>query len=446
MATPSSFHQSAPLIAADDGYVYRGQEIMPLPPKEQAVLHLLIRSSPAVVSKDAFAEQVWPELGMSDESLTRCIHRLRQVLREVGEAGRAGEDIRIESLYGRGYRLVHPENSRQAPAASGHRRLLSAAQGSPQLTEALMFARNLYLQRTPASLAQAGKILRETIAQAPDYAPARVALAECLAGGNSWGIATEISLIDEGLRHLDIAGQCTPDVAGLHSARAYLLDRAWRFRESRTAFQQALRDNPQDADTNFHYGWHLLATGQAEAARVALRQAVSLHPYSVLLRVTLARAHAHAGAAHAALQEAQAACELSPGNDMAELYLLAFRAFLQPGKGLLDRAWTLALSPSAMTLAPSILSYVLARAGEEDEALQIIAICTSCSGGNACVNAMHAASLLALNRHEQAMELAWRAANARCGLLPVLLHDPANASLRQHPDYASLYQQVFDDM
>ncbi|WP_229751149.1 winged helix-turn-helix domain-containing protein [Undibacterium terreum] len=442
----SSPHKSAALIAGDDGYVYLGQEILALPPKEQAVLHLLLSSSPSVVSKDSFAERVWPEHGMSDESLTRCIHRLRQILRDIGEPAK---DIRIESSYGRGYRLELPQSPSKASAASGHQRLLSAAQGSPQLTEALMFARNLYLQRTPASLAQAGKILRETIEQAPGYAPARVALAECLAGGNSWGVATEINLIQEGLQHLDTAEQFAPEVAGLHSARAYLLDRTWRFRESRTAFERALRDNPHDADTNFHYGWHLLATGQAGAASLALQQAVRLHPYSVLLRVTLARAYAHVGDMDGALREAQAACELSPGNDMAELYLLAFRAFLQPQEALVElveHAWKLALSPSAMTLAPSILSYVLAKAGKEDEALEIIAICTNCGKGNACIHAMHAASLLVLNRPDHAMALVQSAAEAHCGLLPVLLHDPANAELRQHPDYATLYQRVFNDL
>ncbi|MES2106729.1 MAG: winged helix-turn-helix domain-containing protein [Pseudomonadota bacterium] len=437
MVAPPELRKPVSLTAGDDGYVYLGKAILNLPPKEQAVLHLLLCRSPAVVSKDEFAEQVWGASSMSDESLTRCIHRLRQLLQD------AVEEVRIESLYGRGYRLTQ---AMPAPAAAGgHRRLLSAAQGAPQLTEALMFARNLYLQRTPAALAQAGKILRDTIAQAPHYAPARVALAECVAGGNSWGIAIDTALIDEGLQQLELAEQSAPEVAGLHSARAYLLDRAWRFRESHQAFQLALRDNPLDADTNFHYGWHLLATGQADAACLALQQAVKLQPYSVLLRITLARAHAHSGAPQEALREAQAACELAPGNEMAELYLIAFRAFLQPGAELVDKAWKLVLSPSALTLAPSILSYALARTGQEEEALQIIETCTTCSEGNDCINAMHVASLLALDRHDQAMALAQRACAARCGLLPVLLHDPANAALQHHPGYAALHGRVFSD-
>ncbi|HTD04175.1 hypothetical protein [Undibacterium sp.] len=159
-----------------------------------------------------------------------------------------------------------------------------------------------------------------------------------------------------------------------------------------------------------------------------------------------ARALALAGAPDQALREAQAAWDLSPGNEMTELYLTAFRAFLQPQAELVDTAWKLVLSPSALSLAPSILSYALARNGQRDEAMQIVETCTTCSSDNACTNAMHVATLLALNQDDQAMQLAQRACEAHCGLLPVLPHDPANAALQRHPGYAVLQQQVFGDM
>jgi DNA-binding winged helix-turn-helix (wHTH) protein len=424
------------LVARGDGYVYLGASVLNLPPKEQAALHLLLRRSPAVVDKDEFAEHVWPGSGMSDESLTRCIHRVRQLLRD------AGEDVRIESLYGRGYRLLQrpPE-----PSGGAHQRMLAAAQAPPHLTEALIFARQLFSQRTPASLAQAADILRDTIRQAPHYAPARVALAECLAGCNSWCVDIDTGLIDEGLQHLEQAEQSAPRVAGLHSARAFLLDRAWRFREAREASELALRDNADDPDTNFHYGWHLLALGKAEEARLALQQAVRLHPYSVLLRVTLARAHSHAGAAQAALQEAQAACDLAPGNEMAELTLTTFRAWLQPNDEVVEAARKLAASPSALTLAPSTLSYALARVGRVDEAATVTERRIRSDGANPGTNAMHTPTLLVLGRIDDAMTLFERACAARCGVLPILLHEPGNAGLQQHPSYPALYRQVFSD-
>lgn len=435
------------LWAGDDGYVYCGGRALNLPPKEQAVLHLLLARAPAVVSKDEFAARVWPGQDMSDESLTRCIHRIRHALRsQLSDPGLSGEtriEARIESLYGRGYRL---NIVLAAPAASvAHQRFLSAARASPHLTEAFMYARQLSQQCTPAAFAQAEQILRDTLVTAPDYAPARVALAECLARSSSWGVNADPRLIDDGLEQLEIAERDAPTVSGLHSARAYLLDRAWRFQEAEAAFAQAFHDNPDDADTNFHYGWHLLAIGRPEAAREALRAAVRLHPFAVLLRITLARAHAHAGCMQDALQEAEAACALSPGNEMAHLYLTAFRASVCPGSDVVDAAWKLTLSRNALTLAPPILSYALARTGDTQGAIEVIDACTRCRSANTSTNAMHAASLLAIDQLDTAFALVQVAATARCGLLPVLLHDPANVALRQHPSYPALFAQVFGE-
>lgn len=439
MTTTSDERKHSSLTARNDGYVYRGSEVMHLPPKEQAALHLLLRRSPAVVDKDEFSEHVWPGSGMSDESLTRCIHRVRHLLRK------AGEDVRIEALYGRGYRLMQ-DHPAEPETGAAHQRMLAAAKAPPHLTEALIFARNLFSQRTPAALTQAAKILRATIEQAPDYAPARVALAECLAGSNSWGVVIDIASIEEGLQQLDRAELSMPDVAGLYAARACLLDRAWRFREAGIAAEKALRDNPHDPDTNFHYGWHLLAIGKADAACLALRQAVVLHPYSVLLRITLARAHMHAGEPEVAMRELQAAGELVPGNQLAELYLTALQAWQRPDANVVDTARRLASSPSALTLAPSVLSYALARNGRCDEAAAVIQSCIDHPAANACTNALHASALLELKRIDDAMTLIQRAFDAHSGILPMMLHDPIHAGLKDHRAYAALYRQVFKDL
>ncbi|RJG05633.1 hypothetical protein D3870_06015 [Noviherbaspirillum cavernae] len=420
------------LRAGEDGCVYYGLQALALPPKEQAVLHLLLTRSPLSVSKDDFAEQVWGGRSMSDESLTRCIHKIRHLLRTLPGAGN------VTSLYGRGYRLTAV-----SAASTPNQRLLSAAQAPSPISEAFLYARHLTLQRTPAALAQAEQILRTTIAAAPDYAAARIALAECLGGGSSWGVNPQPELLEEGLQHLDAAERLAPVTVGLNSARAALLDRAWRFREAEAACMRALRDNPDDADSNFHYGWHLLAVGRSEDARTALRAAVQLHPYAVLMRITLARAHAHAGYPDEALREAEATCALAPDNEMAELYLTALQAWRQPTAEVVESAWKLALSRQALTLAPAILSYALARTGDTEGALDVIGICTRCGAGNACTNAMHAASLLALGRADDAMVLLQAAAVARCSLLPIALHDPANAALKQHPAWPALLSAIF---
>src|SRR3989442_7721742 len=80
------------MLALDpQGFPLWQGELLDLPPKERAVLSLLIRQRPQVVSKQAFADAAWSGRPMSDERLARCVNRLPRVLPgvEIAAAYRA---------------------------------------------------------------------------------------------------------------------------------------------------------------------------------------------------------------------------------------------------------------------------------------------------------------------------------------------------------------------
>lgn len=79
--------------------VVAGGEV-PLAPRELSVLELLLRRSPAVVSRHSIAVQAWPDEWDAVGSNTIDVHiaRLRAKL--------ARADVRIETVRGAGYRLV----------------------------------------------------------------------------------------------------------------------------------------------------------------------------------------------------------------------------------------------------------------------------------------------------------------------------------------------------
>ncbi|MBC7993489.1 MAG: helix-turn-helix domain-containing protein, partial [Rhizobacter sp.] len=110
--------------------------LLDLPPKERAVLALLIRRAPGVVSKQAFADEAWQGRPMSDESLARCISRVRRAL--------LAWDLKVESVYGLGYQLLEP-----SPADTQ-----SGGPGKSAL-DTLTHARQLLQQRTPAAVGRA---------------------------------------------------------------------------------------------------------------------------------------------------------------------------------------------------------------------------------------------------------------------------------------------------
>lgn len=91
------------------GYVFEDYELHPnkmlkrngkvlvIPPKELRILSCLVERSGEVVSKDELFQYAWGFTSVSDESLTRCIYSLRNLL-----ADNKDRNI-ICTLYGRGY-------------------------------------------------------------------------------------------------------------------------------------------------------------------------------------------------------------------------------------------------------------------------------------------------------------------------------------------------------
>lgn len=81
----------------------RGDEIIPLTPKEFDVLLLLINRPGKPVEKDELLEKVWPDAFVEEGTLTRNISWLRKKL--AAAAGIDGKEI-IETLPKRGYRFL----------------------------------------------------------------------------------------------------------------------------------------------------------------------------------------------------------------------------------------------------------------------------------------------------------------------------------------------------
>jgi two-component system, OmpR family, response regulator len=83
-----------------DGRLIRDGVDVQLPPKECHVLHLLLASVGALVTKDRLLELAWPHSEATEESLTRCIYSLRKYLKD--------DKGFIKTIYGKGYRFTCP--------------------------------------------------------------------------------------------------------------------------------------------------------------------------------------------------------------------------------------------------------------------------------------------------------------------------------------------------
>lgn len=81
--------------------LWRGKDLIPLPPKALDTLLVLVQHKSEVVSKDELMKEVWPDSFVEEANLAQNIHILRRVL---GEA--VDEHRYIVTVPGRGYRFV----------------------------------------------------------------------------------------------------------------------------------------------------------------------------------------------------------------------------------------------------------------------------------------------------------------------------------------------------
>jgi DNA-binding winged helix-turn-helix (wHTH) protein len=102
--------QFGPFSLQHDGTLFRHEEFIRLPPKELALLRVLIANPGQVVPLEILRKSAWNGIHVSDESLPRCISSLRAHL---------GVENCIQTVYKSGYRFRLPVNRVAAPMAVG---------------------------------------------------------------------------------------------------------------------------------------------------------------------------------------------------------------------------------------------------------------------------------------------------------------------------------------
>src|SRR4051794_26866869 len=83
---------------------------LPLRPKSFALLRFLVVNPGQILGRDMIMEAVWPDVVVSDESITQCVHDIRTVLGDEGQRV-------LRTVPRRGYRF-DAEVARAARAAA----------------------------------------------------------------------------------------------------------------------------------------------------------------------------------------------------------------------------------------------------------------------------------------------------------------------------------------
>ncbi len=429
MANPPPAHRFTHGLTLDAaGLPLADGQPLKMPPKERAALRLLLAQAPQLVPKDAFARDAWAGGAMSDESLARCISRLRPVLQPRG--------LKVEAVYGLGYRLVAAQT---APPPSA-----PPAAPRAQALDGYAHARQLLQQRTPPAMNRAIELLRGLVRDEPGFAAARVALADALAAAVGWGLLETPPAVAEGLAALADLDRPGTDVPGLHAARGALLDMGWRFDEARQSFELALAADGEAPETLLACARHQLYTDDAARAVELLQRVRRLAPHALHVRMTLARALVQSGRGDEALQEARAAVADHPGQLVTLAFAMALQALVAPQAELEAAAWRLTQTPDPPPFVWTVASFVFARLRQREAVLDIVDAALLCSRTTAGEASLYAAPLAEIGEHGRAAALLRTAVEQRCGMLALVLRDPAHAHwLPAHPQGRLLLEQVF---
>ncbi|UCJ17100.1 winged helix-turn-helix domain-containing protein [Pseudomonas sp. MM211] len=420
---PTRTPEKTGLTVAMNGDVCLHGTPLQLPPKECGVLRLLLRNWPAQVSKQDFDLHLWRG-GMTDEGLARAVANLRRLLTPIAGLG-------IRSVYGRGYQLIIEAQPSSAKQQTGT---------NVALLETLDYARQRMQLGSEASLAKADGLIREVMLNAPSLQEAKVAHAQCLADMVAGGRDLSPEELDRAIELLDEVGRESPDLTGIDTLKAHLLDCAWRFDEARPLHLLAVENSPENAKGHFHHGWHLIACGEIEPAMQVLERAQALAPYSLQITLLLAHASLIANDQPQFSQWVDKAHRDHPENPKAAIWRLSRDAIQSPHAGLVEQVRKITPDEQTWTFTTASLSFVLASCGADDEARQLIERHATVDSS---LQALLASTYLLLNEPEEAMFVVQQAAHANCGFLPLLLRTPTLSGLHRMAEYPALQQRVF---
>lgn len=244
------------------------------------ILGHLVRQRGSIVSKDALLEMFWPDVHVTENTLTRAIADIRRAL---GDS--AASPMFIQTVARRGYRFIAPSAERTDD--HGHPDPYRDVVRGGQALETLQAGR----------LVEAVQAFERAVAHAPDYAPAHA------------GLASACFLQFEATR-ADNAPSRDPLMRALtHARRAAELD-------------------PSLGEAWAALGFALAAVGQVEEARAVLRRAAALEPTSWRHQFRLALASWGEERLRACDRSLALLPEFAPARFAAAMVFIARQAFV----------------------------------------------------------------------------------------------------------------------
>ena len=401
--------------------LWRNEQEIRLPPKEKALLELLVQSQGEVVTHELIYENLWPRQSIGFDSIARCVYSLRKALQPEGREY-------IKTVTRQGYQLTVPVDS---PAQQKCRSALESSIQTKPLPYA-HFLRGLACinHSDPDSLERALHWFKKSIQLDEDFAAAHSAVAEVSMYQSYRGFIHPQEGLRVGLDACNSALRSDPDIVQALSLRGWF--EALQMGEMERgvkSVEHALRLDPEYSRTHAYQALIYRAQGDLEAAMEASARAVELDPHSLFNCYTHAFTLFLAGHVAEALQFGRQVLENNPDSDLAHGYMSIFLASLGQRHEALDFAL------KALSLAGNIpalwgfMAWSLAVCGETEKAGRLVEEAYAARLPR-CPRPIMAPALVALGKPGQALSLLSEARKEQCPWFFGARLDPRLAVLR----------------
>ena len=208
--------------------------------------------------------------------------------------------------------------SRLAPVAGAARRPRIDAEAA----DLYLRGRFYWNQRTEVSLKQAIEYFQQTIARAPDYAPAYAALADCYSAMVYGCYLAPATGFAQARTALERASQLDAQAPEVLASEGYLnLYFDWDLDKAAANLERAIAANPNYATAYDWLGVLYTASKRFSAARTAFERARRLDPASLPIRTDLAFHLHYAGQNEEARQELANILRVDPNFPLAHFWM-----------------------------------------------------------------------------------------------------------------------------
>lgn len=386
-----------------------------VPPKELALLELLVEKSGEIASHREIEERVWPNQTIRYASLARCVYSLRKRLESDGAT-------LIQTVPRRGYRLAVTVQT--APGGPPRSAREESTDTGPQAYSHFLAGLTEASSPRPESLNKALRRFEAAVAADPDYATAYSAMADVRIYQALRGDLMPQEAYRLGLDACHKAIAAKPGHAPALAAKGWLEGLiGCRISDGLALIDKALSIDPDYARAYVYRSMLMRATGDPETGALNASKAVELDPHALINRHALSWALFSNSQADEALERELTLRDEFPQDDVAQGYVAIFSAYLGlHAQALAAKERCLAIGADVPVVVGA-MAYVEAMSGHRSQAFELARTAYTADSPR-CPRPWLAPVFLAIGDRARAASLVREGHQERCPWAAIAKVDP----------------------